>query len=81
MKEHGVTVEEACSEIVRRIENAWKDANESLLKPTPVSMEVLMRPLNMMRMVHVTYKHEDGYTHPHNIKEDVAAMLIDPVPI
>ncbi|XP_074351634.1 vetispiradiene synthase 3-like [Apium graveolens] len=81
MKEHGVTVEEACSEIVRRIENAWKDANESLLKPTPVSMEVLRRPLNMIRMVHVTYKHEDGYTHPHNIKEDVAAMLIDPVPI
>lgn len=76
VKEHGGTIDEACAEFNRRIENAWKDANESLLKPTPVPMEVLMRPFNMMRMIDVTYKHD-----PHALKHAVEAMFIHPVPI
>ncbi|KAK1373806.1 Valerianol synthase TPS8 [Heracleum sosnowskyi] len=81
MKEHGGTKEEAVAELERRIENAWKDANESLMKPTPVSTEVLMRPLNMMRMIDVTYKYADGYTHPDFLKKHVEAMFIDTMPV
>ncbi|WOG86218.1 hypothetical protein DCAR_0205419 [Daucus carota subsp. sativus] len=80
-KEHGGTKDEACAELYRRIENAWKDANEALLKPSPVSVEVLMRPLNMMRMIDVTYKYDDGYTNPHALKEAVEAMFVEPMPI
>ncbi|KAJ8530885.1 hypothetical protein K7X08_023766 [Anisodus acutangulus] len=45
-------------------EMAWKDVNEGILKPAPVSTGILTRILNLARIIDVTYRHnQDGYTH------------------
>ncbi|OIT21298.1 viridiflorene synthase [Nicotiana attenuata] len=47
---------------------AWKDVNEGILRPTPVSTEILTRILNLARIVDVTYKHnQNGYLHPEKV--------------
>lgn len=82
MKEHGVSKEESVAEFQTRIEKTWKDINEELLRPTPVSMRLVVIYLNFMRMMFVTYKHEDGYTHPErHLKDYVVALFIDAIPI
>lgn len=44
---------------------------------------ILMRVLNLTRIIDVIYKEEDGYTHADVILIDhsVSSLLIDPVPI
>ena len=45
-------------------------------------MPILMRVLNLARVIDVIYKNEDGYTHSGTVLKDfVTSMLIDPVPI
>lgn len=75
--------EEAIREFKTRTENAWKDANAECLKLTSMSipMDLLMQFLNFMRLVDVTYKYEDGYTHPRGLKHHVLSLLGDPIPI
>ncbi|KAH9755851.1 alpha-humulene/(-)-(E)-beta-caryophyllene synthase [Citrus sinensis] len=63
MKQHGATEEEACNEFRKQVSNAWKDINEDCLRPTVVPMPLLMRILNLTRVIDVIYKYEDGYTH------------------
>nr|AGV28055.1 sesquiterpene synthase [Azadirachta indica var. indica] len=82
MKEHGASEEEACNEFQKKITNAWKDINEECLRPTSVPMPLLLRILNLTRVIDVIYKDEDGYTHAGVVlKGYVASFLIDPVPV
>ncbi|KAF8391453.1 hypothetical protein HHK36_023758 [Tetracentron sinense] len=60
MKQHGVSEQEVHIEFHKRVTNAWKDVNEECLKQTVVPMPLLMRVLNLARMIHVIYKDEDG---------------------
>ena len=62
-------------------ENAWKDINQECLKPTPVSMEILLRIVNLARLVEVTYKDGDGFTHPQHFKDMISTLFIDQMPI
>ncbi|KAJ4945394.1 hypothetical protein NE237_022048 [Protea cynaroides] len=80
MKEYNVTEEEACDEFNKRIENAWKDLNQGCIKPTAVPMPFLMRIVNLVRMMDVIYKHEDGYTNALSVlKEYITLLFIDPL--
>ncbi|XP_031284192.1 (-)-germacrene D synthase-like [Pistacia vera] len=82
MIQHGATEEEARNEFQKQVIDAWKDINEECLRPTAVSMPLLDRILNLSRVIDVMYKDEDGYTHAHVVlKDSVASLLINPVPL
>ena len=52
------------------------------MRPTAIPMPLLMRVLNLARVVDVVYKEGDSYTHVgKEMKYDVASLFIDPVPI
>ncbi|KAK4576358.1 hypothetical protein RGQ29_027073 [Quercus rubra] len=81
MAQHGGTEEEAINEFCKQVTDAWKDINKECLYPTTVPMPILMRILNLARVIDVVYKDEDGYTHAGIVLKDfVTSMLIDPVP-
>ena len=79
MRDYGVSTKEAMTKFQEMGEAGWKDINEGMLRPTPISMEFLSRILNLARLVDVTYKHnEDGYTHPEKVlKPHIIAMVVD----
>ncbi|KAK2975014.1 hypothetical protein RJ640_000220 [Escallonia rubra] len=82
-EEHEVSKEEAMSEFMRRVEDAWKDLNKELMKPTSVSEHLLMRIMNLARFIDVTYNHsEDGYTHSEKIlKAHILELLVNPIDV
>ncbi|KAL5546812.1 hypothetical protein UlMin_006499 [Ulmus minor] len=82
MKQYGCTEGEAINELRKQISNAWKDINEECLYPTSVPMPLLIPVLNLARVMDVVYKDEDGYTNAGIVLKDfVASLLIDPVPV
>ncbi|XP_059307600.1 vetispiradiene synthase 3-like [Lycium ferocissimum] len=83
MRDYGVSTEEAMAKFHEMAETAWKDVNEGILRPTPVSTEILTRILNLARIIDVTYKNnQDGYTHPEKVlKPHIIALLVDSIEI
>lgn len=83
MNEYGVSLEKAMEKFQEMAELGLKDLNEGLLKPTPVPTEILLRIVNLTRVVLVTYQHnQDGYTHPEKVlKPHIIALLVDPIPL
>ena len=82
MKQHGVSEQVVHDEFNRQVANAWKDINEECIRPMVVPKPLLMRCLNLTRSLDVIYKEGDNYTHVgKEMKNNVASMLIDPVPI
>ncbi|XP_060186327.1 vetispiradiene synthase 2-like [Lycium barbarum] len=83
MRDYGVSTEEAMVKFHEMAETAWKDVNEGILRPAPVSAEILTRILNLSRIIDVTYKHnQDGYTHPEKVlKPHIIALLVDSIEI
>ncbi|KAK4576696.1 hypothetical protein RGQ29_027301 [Quercus rubra] len=82
MKQHGVSEQVVHNEFNRQVGNAWKDINEECIRPTVVPMPLLMRVLNLTRVVDVFYKEGDSYTHVgKEMKDNVASVLLDPIPI
>ncbi|KAK9137637.1 hypothetical protein Sjap_008231 [Stephania japonica] len=82
MKEYGASKQEACNEINKMVEEAWKDVNEGCLtRSTVIPRPLLMAILNLTRVVLVIYKYEeDTYTHSDTrMKENVAILFIDPI--
>ncbi|KAG2682103.1 hypothetical protein I3760_11G175400 [Carya illinoinensis] len=78
MTQHGVIEEEAVHELRKQLTNAWKDINKVCLYPTKVPMPILMRVLNLARVIDVMYKDEDGYTHARIVLKDfVASSMVD----
>ncbi|EXB75317.1 (-)-germacrene D synthase [Morus notabilis] len=81
-KQYGVSEQEAYEELNKQVIKAWKDLNQELLKPTVVPMPVLVGALNLSRVNDLFYKDGDGYTHVGKwIKDSVAALLIDSIPL
>ncbi|KAK4576375.1 hypothetical protein RGQ29_027084 [Quercus rubra] len=82
MKQHGVSEQVVHDELNKQVTNAWKDINEECIRPTVVPMTLLMRVLNLARVIDVIYKEGDGYTHVgKEMKDNVASVLIDLIPI
>nr|WBW04340.1 terpene synthase [Ficus rumphii] len=82
-KQYGVSEQEVYGELNKKVVDAWKDINEELLvNPTAVPRSVLIRVLNLSRVIDLLYKDGDGYTHVGKVtKDSVVAMLIDSVPV
>ena len=52
------------------------------MRPTAILMPLLMRVLNIARVIDVVYKEGDGYTHVgKEMKTNVELVLINRVPI
>ncbi|KAM2289844.1 hypothetical protein TB1_030017 [Malus domestica] len=82
MKQYGVSEQETIKVFNKQVVNLWKDINEELHRSTAVPMPVLMRVLNLTRVVDLLYKGDDGYTRVGKVVKDIiAALFIDPVPI
>ncbi|GFS29275.1 terpenoid cyclases/Protein prenyltransferases superfamily protein [Actinidia rufa] len=82
MKQHGAIEEEAIVELYDQVTNAWKDMNAECLYSTKVPMPLLVRVLNLARVINVLYKDEDSYTHSGTrTKNFITSVLIDSVPI
>lgn len=81
MKQHGVSEEEVRKLFSRQIEDAWKDMNQELLRPSyEVPMPLLIRVLNLARVMDLLYKEEDSYTHVGKvIRDGITSLLIDPL--
>ncbi|KAG4122848.1 hypothetical protein ERO13_D11G293700v2 [Gossypium hirsutum] len=85
MREHAVSEEEACSELKKQVENAWKDINQELIfseiskvVPGPVLTQIL----NFTRVIDFLYKTGDGVTHVgKKTKDAITSLLIDPISV
>ncbi|XP_052290168.1 terpene synthase 1-like isoform X2 [Citrus sinensis] len=81
IKQYGVSEEEVVTVFTEEVENAWKDMNEEFLKPTAFPVALIERPFNIARVIEFLNKKGDWYTHSHAIKDQIAAVLRDPVTI
>ncbi|BFG29334.1 hypothetical protein CerSpe_156090 [Prunus speciosa] len=82
MKEYGATEEEANIELSKQVNNAWKDINEACIQNNTIPMPLLLRILNLARVVEVIYKHDDGFTHAGVfLKDSVVSLFVEPVPL
>ncbi|CAI0440753.1 unnamed protein product [Linum tenue] len=84
IKEHGVSDEEAILALLGRISDAWKDMTEVMCcqKPiTPFPAALLSPVINFARSISVIYLKADAFTYPQLLKERIAALFIDPVPL
>lgn len=81
MRDNGATKEEAIAKFFEIATDAWKDINEECMRPSPYSRDILMRILNLERIIDVTYKgNEDGYTQPEKVlKPHIIALFVDPI--
>ncbi|KAJ4718981.1 Valencene synthase [Melia azedarach] len=80
-KQHGVSEEDVVNVFRKEVENAWKDMNQELLKPTAFPMPLMERVLNLARVIDYLYKDSDSYTNAHLVKDQVASLLRDPLPL
>ncbi|RVW14961.1 Retrovirus-related Pol polyprotein from transposon TNT 1-94 [Vitis vinifera] len=53
MKQHGASEQETHNEFNKQVRDAWKDINEECLIPTAVPMPILVRVLNLARVIDV----------------------------
>lgn len=82
MEEHGVSRLEACQKIREMVTSAWKDINKFCLKPIPFPLSLLLRVVNLTRVIEVIYLHGDGYSNSlGETKEMISAMLVNPIPM
>ncbi|CAL1373225.1 unnamed protein product [Linum trigynum] len=82
MKEHGVSEEEATKAMWGRISDAWKDMTEVYCqKPTPLPRALLLPVINFARTISVIYLKADAYTHPQFLRQRIADLFVNPVPL
>lgn len=82
MKQCGVSWEKAKEEIRVMALDSWKSLNQELMtKPHPFPLPIVMRFLNLSRVIEVFYKNTDSYTHPELMKHHVVSLFLDKIPI
>nr|WNI01930.1 terpene synthase [Psidium guajava] len=80
MKYHGISEQEAREELHKGVIDAWKDTNEEFLHPTAVPTSILMRVLNLSRVIDVLYSDGDNYTHSGTkLKDYVTSLFVSPL--
>ncbi|KAI7755456.1 hypothetical protein M8C21_006430 [Ambrosia artemisiifolia] len=60
--ETGASEEEACDYMLKQVEDAWKLINRESLRPTNIPVSLVNIIINLARLAHETYKHNDGIT-------------------
>ncbi|KAJ8436198.1 hypothetical protein Cgig2_006885 [Carnegiea gigantea] len=80
IQENGVSEEEACRELYKQVEDAWKDLNAAFFYPESPPMPLLLRILNYARVMELLYRAEDGYSYSINTKRRSQAYLLPQSP-
>ena len=80
MKEYKTTKEEASEVLWGSVENAWKSMNNECLTWTSIPLKLLIRVINLARMMETMYKNIDGYTDSKILKEWIYVLLDQPIP-
>nr|XP_043635879.1 beta-caryophyllene synthase-like [Erigeron canadensis] len=62
MKEHNVTEEYVHKLFNKKVEDTWKDINHESLMCKDVPMPIIMRVINLARVMDVLYKTKDSFT-------------------
>ncbi|KAI3500893.1 hypothetical protein L1887_36721 [Cichorium endivia] len=82
MKTFGVAENVALEEVMKMVENAWKDINEGCLKPREFPMDVLAPIVNLAKMIDVAYRYNDGLTFPEKtLKGYITLLFLDSAPM
>ncbi|KAL6619725.1 hypothetical protein ACP70R_034864 [Stipagrostis hirtigluma subsp. patula] len=79
MKEYKTTNEEASEVLWNTVENAWKSMNHEYLTLTSIPSSLLIRVINLARMMETMYKDIDGYTDSKILKEWISMLLDEPI--
>uniref|UniRef100_A0A0E0NEF9 Uncharacterized protein n=1 Tax=Oryza rufipogon TaxID=4529 RepID=A0A0E0NEF9_ORYRU len=78
MKEHNVSVENACEKIKELIEDTWKDFNHEWLTLANVQpKQLLERIFNLARTMEFMYKHDDKFTNCQNLKDRIHSLFVE----
>ena len=82
MKQHGVTKEEAVEVLSKMERENYKILREEFVVSKDVPRQILLRPVNIARVLDSYYKDGDGFSHPdQNLKDLVTSLFLRPIPL
>ncbi|XP_038692011.1 casbene synthase, chloroplastic-like [Tripterygium wilfordii] len=81
MKQYGLSEEETVRNFQKTTASAWKDVNEECMRPIVVSMDLLIRFVNLARVIDSLYKGEDKYTNCESLKRYIKSLFFEPIPM
>jgi hypothetical protein len=79
MKEYKTTKDQASEALWDRAENAWKSMNYEYMTLASVPAQLLIRTINLARMMETMYKNIDGYTDSEILREWISVLLDEPI--
>ncbi|XP_038984288.1 alpha-humulene synthase-like [Phoenix dactylifera] len=80
VKEHGTSVQEACEKLLGMIEDEWKILNHECLHMAAMPTSLIMRIINLARMMETIYRKYDSYTHAlDTMKDHITSLLVEPI--
>nr|GEW84079.1 beta-caryophyllene synthase-like [Tanacetum cinerariifolium] len=80
MKQYEVIEEYVYSLFNIQIEDAWKDITRESLVCKDVPMPIIMRVINLTRVMNVLYKHKDSFTHVgEEVVDHIKSLLVRPI--
>ncbi|CAH8357951.1 unnamed protein product [Eruca vesicaria subsp. sativa] len=82
MKQHGVT-KEAAAEVLRKMEREnYKIVMEEFVLSKDVPRQILVRAVNIARVIDLFYKEGDGFGHPdQKIEDNITSLFLHPIPL
>ncbi|KAL9309701.1 putative terpene synthase, metal-binding domain, isoprenoid synthase domain superfamily [Arabidopsis thaliana] len=82
MKQYGISWEKAEEEIKIMALDSWKSLNQELMtRDHSFAFPIVMRFLNLSRVVKVLYKDTDIFTHPELMKHHVVSLFLNRISI
>jgi len=82
MKEYGMTEEEAMAAVAEMVEQAWRRINRAYMEMDRTVEPAARLLLGMTRMLEIYYLHgRDGLTYGRDIKDLVAFLFLEQVPL
>lgn len=82
MKQHGVTKEAAVEELRKMERENYKKMMEEFMTSKAVPRQILVRLVNIARVMDLFYKEGDGFGHPdQKLKHLLASLFLHPIPL
>ncbi|KAL0719468.1 hypothetical protein Bca4012_068792 [Brassica carinata] len=82
MKQHGVTKEAAVEELRKMELENYKIVMEEFVLSKAVPRQILVRVLNIARVIDSFYKEGDAFSHPdQKLKDIIACLFLHPIPL
>nr|AUJ87599.1 B-caryophyllene synthase [Chrysanthemum x morifolium] len=80
MKQSDASEEHVYDLFQKKVEDAWKEMNLESLMCKDVSMLLIMRVINLARVIEVLYKYKDIFTHVNDeLVNHIKSLLIEPM--